>query len=60
MNSVHGVDDFMMRIEAFNGKALFAVESTANLWLRLYYFLDDNGMRVVLSSLYNTRLERRG
>ena len=55
-NSKRGIEDFMMRIEAFRDSVLVAVESTANLWIRLYDSLEDHGIRVVLSNPSKTRL----
>jgi transposase len=48
--------DFMMRIEAFRDETLVAVESTGNHWVRLYDFLLEEGVRVVLSNPSKTRL----
>jgi len=56
MNSVNGIRDFMMRIEAFRDEALVAVESMGNHWVRLYDFLEGEGVRVVLSNPSKTRL----
>lgn len=50
MNSKGGIEDFMMKLEAFRDSVLVAVESTANLWVRLYDALEERGMRVVLSN----------
>ena len=50
-NSKRGIEDFMMRIEGFRDGVLVAVESTANLWIRLYDSLEEHGIRVVLSNL---------
>ena len=55
-NSEKGIEDFMMKIEAFKDEALVAVESTANLWVRLYDSLEEHGVRVVLSNPAKTRL----
>jgi len=55
-NCPRGIDDFLMRIEAFRDKVLVAVESTANLWIRLYDALEDRGIQVVLSNPSKTRL----
>lgn len=55
-NSKKGIGDFMMKIEAFKGEALVAVESTANLWIRLYDSLEESGIEVVLSNPSKTRL----
>lgn len=55
-NSGGGIEDFMMRIEAFRDRVLVAVESTANLWIRLYDALEEHGVRVVLSNPAKTRL----
>jgi len=55
-NSEKGIEDFMMKIEAFKDEALVAVESTANLWVRLYDSLEEHGVRVVLSNPSKTRL----
>jgi len=46
----------MMKIEAFGDRVLVAVESTANLWIRLYDSLEDHGVQVVLSNPSKTRL----
>jgi transposase len=56
MNSKRGMEDFMMKIEAFKDRILVAVGSTANLWIRLYDALEERGMRVVLSNPSKTRL----
>lgn len=56
MNSKKGIEDFMMKIEAFKERVLVAVESTANLWIRLYDSLEDHGVQVVLSNPSKTRL----
>jgi len=56
INSKKGVEDFMMKIEAFRDEVLVAVESTANLWVGLYDFLEGHGVRVVLSNPSRTRL----
>ncbi len=45
-----------MRVEAFKDEAMVAVKSTANHWVRLYDFLEDHGVRVVLSNPSKTRL----
>jgi len=45
-NSKRGIEDFMMRIEGFRDGVLVAVESTANLWIRLYDFLEEHRVRV--------------
>lgn len=45
-----------MKLEAFRAKVLVAVESTANLWIRLYDSLEDRGISVVLSNSSKTRL----
>jgi len=50
MNSVDGIGDFLMKIEAFMDEALVAVESTANLWVRLYDFLEKHGVKVLISN----------
>jgi len=55
-NSKRGIEDFIMRIEAFRDMVLVAVESTANLWIRLYDALEERGIRVVLSNPSKTRL----
>jgi len=55
-NSSRGIEDFVMKIEAFGGKSLVAVESTANLWVCVYDALDERGIKVVLSNPYKTRL----
>jgi transposase len=55
-NSKRGIEDFMMKIEAFGDRVLVAVESTANLWIRLYDSLEDRGVQVVLSNPSKTRL----
>jgi len=55
-NSKKGIEDFMMKIEAFGDRVLVAVESTANLWIRLYDSLEDHGVQVVLSNPSKTRL----
>ena len=55
-NCSKGIEDFMMRIEAFKDEALVAVESTANLWIRIYDFLEEHGIQVVLSNPSKTRL----
>ena len=55
-NSKRGIEDFMMRIEGFRDGVLVAVESTANLWIRLYDSLEEHGIRVVLSNPSKTRL----
>jgi transposase len=55
-NSKKGIEDFMMKIEAFKERVLVAVESTANLWTRLYDPLEDHGVQVVLSNPSKTRL----
>jgi transposase len=55
-NSKRGIEDFMMRIEGFRDRVLVAVESTANLWIRLYDSLEEGGIRVVLSNPSKTRL----
>jgi len=55
-NSKKGIEDFMMKIEAFGERVLVAVESTANLWIRLYDSLEDHGVQVVLSNPSKTRL----
>jgi len=49
MNLVDGIGDFLMKIEAFMDEALVAVESTGNFWVRLYDFLEEHGVKVVLS-----------
>jgi transposase len=56
INSKRGIEDFMMKIEAFGDRVLVAVESTANLWIRLYDSLEDRGVQVVLSNPSKTRL----
>jgi transposase len=56
MNSKRGIEDFMMKLEAFKERVLVAVESTANLWIRLYDSLEDHGVQVVLSNPSKTRL----
>jgi len=56
MNSKGGIEDFMMKIEAFKDRMLVVVESTANLWMRLYDSLDEQGIKVVLSNPSKTRL----
>jgi transposase len=56
MNSKKGIEDFMMKIEAFGDRVLVAVESTANLWIRLYDSLEDRGIQVALSNPSKTRL----
>jgi len=55
-NSKRGIEDFMMKIEAFKDRMLVAVESTANLWIRLYDSLEEHGIQVVLSNPAKTRL----
>jgi transposase len=55
-NSKKGIEAFMMKIEAFKERVLVAVESTANLWIRLYDSLEERGIRVVLSNPSKTRL----
>jgi transposase len=47
---------FMMKIEAFRYEVLVAVKSTGSLWVGLYDFLEDGGLRVVLSNPSKTRL----
>lgn len=56
MNSKRGIGDFMMKLEVFRDRVLVAVESTANLWIRLYDALEEGGIRVVLSNPSKTRL----
>jgi transposase len=55
-NCSKGIEDFMMKIEAFRDRVLVAVESTANLWIRLYDSLEEHGIQVVLSNPSKTRL----
>ena len=55
-NSEKGVDEFLMRVEPFKDEVLAAVESTGNLWIRLYDCLEERGVRIVLSNPYKTRL----
>jgi len=55
-NSGRGIEDFMMKIEAFRDEALVAVESTANLWMRLYEALEEHGIQIALSNPSKTRL----
>lgn len=55
-NSLQGIEGFTVMLEAFRTKVLVAVESTANLWIRLYDCLEDHGVRVVLSDPSRTRL----
>jgi len=55
-NSKRGIEDFMMKIEVFKDEALVAVESTANLGIRLYDSLEEHGIQVVLSNPSKTRL----
>jgi transposase len=59
MNSVNGIRDFMMRIEVFRDEALVAVESTANLWVGLYDFLEDGGVWLYLPPLPRLGLSLR-
>jgi transposase len=55
-NSKKGIEDLMMKLEQFRDDVLVAVESTANLWFRLYDALEEGGVRVVLSNPSKTRL----
>lgn len=55
-NSSQGIEDFTLKLKAFRQKVLVAVESTANLWIRLYDSLEDRGINVVLSNPSRTRL----
>jgi transposase len=55
-NSSQGIEVFTVRLEAFRTKVLVAVESTANLWIRIYDCLEDHGISVVLSNPSKTRL----
>jgi len=55
-NCSKGIEDFMMNLEAFKDRMLVAVESTANLWIRLYDSLEEHGIHVVLSNPSKTRL----
>jgi len=55
-NSKKDIDDFIMRIESFREEIVVAVESTGNLWIRLYDSLEERGIRIVLSNPYKTRL----
>ena len=45
-----------MKIEVFEDKALVAVKSTANLWIRLYDAFEEHGIQVVLSNPSKNRL----
>lgn len=55
-NCSRGIEVFMVNLEAFRAKVLVAVESTANLWIRIYDCLEDRGISVVLSNPSKTRL----
>jgi len=55
-NSERGIEEFMMRVEPFRDEVVAAVESTGNLWIRLYSCLEEHGVKVVLSNPYKTRL----
>jgi transposase len=55
-NAPRGIEDLVMRGEAFRDRVVVAVESTANLWIQLYDSLEERGIRVVLSNPYTTRL----
>jgi transposase len=55
-NSPPGIEDFASRMEPFKGEVSAVLESTANLWIRLYDSLEERGIRVVLSNPYKTRL----
>jgi transposase len=55
-NSTTGIDELVMRLDAFTDRMVVAVESTANLWIPLYDYLEERGIRVVLSNPYKTRL----
>ena len=56
MNSKKGMEDFMIKIEAFKERVLVAVESTADIWIRLYDSLEEHGIQVVLANPSKTRL----
>jgi transposase len=56
MNSKKGIEDFLTKLEVFKDRVLVAVESTANLWVRLYDVLEERGVQVVLSNSSKTRL----
>ena len=56
MTSKKGMEDFMIKIEAFKERVLVAVESTADIWIRLYDSLEEHGIQVVLSNPSKTRL----
>jgi len=55
-NSKRGIEEFVMKIELFRDTVQVAVESTGNLWIRLYDCLEERGIRIVLSNPYKTRL----
>lgn len=53
-NTDEGMQSFVSRLERFDAKVV--IESTGNLWMKLYDAIEAHGLEAVLSNPYKTRL----
>jgi len=53
-NTDEGIRSFIARLERFDAKVV--IESTGNLWMKLYDAIEARGLETVLSNPYKTRL----